>query len=77
MLKEYLSEAVSLLSEAVLGTSKYARAETCVARRWTEPCGDYCGECGPMKRKTREWCYVCPPGGSCYWIYNGCKCYWC
>jgi hypothetical protein len=75
MLKEYLTEAVSLLAEAVLGHPTPAMASSCVAVEWRDPCTQFCGGCGTMKRMTERWCRIC--NGHCWWAFEGCFCYWC
>lgn len=55
MLRGYLSEAVSLLAEAVLGKPTPARAEEC----WFTGriCAEQCNSCGAEKRRwNREYC---------------------
>lgn len=73
MLKEYLSEAVSLLTEAILGKPRPVQAWECY---WGASCST-CGACGFGKKKYRLICYVCgtacSPGG-CNWCDMGCQC---
>lgn len=54
MLKEYLSEATSLLAEAVLGAPVKAQALTCW---WIGYCMGLCNLCGPGKRTRDQWVY--------------------
>ncbi len=68
MLKEYLSEAVSLLSEVVLGTPVKALALQCPGK--TECCSAWscgnCGSCGYDKRRCTRVCACCNSScGSC------------
>jgi len=76
MLKEYLSEAASLLTEVVLGRPVPAKALQC---NWGAKCST-CGACGQGKAKYYYWCYecgTCVPGG-CGWCNHGCMCGdWC
>jgi hypothetical protein len=74
MLKEYLSEAVSLLTESMLGTPVPARAEICGSPVY---CSGTCNQCGLGKGKFKRNCYVCGqlcvPGG-CGWCWTPCSC---
>lgn len=70
MLKEYLSEAVSLLTEAVLGKPVQARA-SCWQTGYD--CVGLCNHCGVGKRQIgTEYC--CAVGG-CYCDWYTCD--WC
>ncbi len=60
MLKEYLSEAASLLAEAVLGAPVSAQA-ACWHAGW---CIDPCNSCGAGKYAVRHW--MCCTDMHCY-----------
>jgi len=65
MLKEYLSEAVSLLAEAALGSPVQAQAQTCFRILVCQ-----CGCCGADKGLWDKYCCCEWQGGSCYrWCY--------
>lgn len=80
MLKEYLSEAVSLLAEAVLGSPTRVQA-TCYEYDYSnEPCTSCpdpsCG--GALRRKYKIMCNLCPPPYEPCWRWTGsCYCSWC
>jgi hypothetical protein len=61
MLREYLSEAVSLLTEAVLGAPVEAQA---ACWHTGAACEDPCNSCGAEKRAFRYW--DCCSSGHCY-----------
>lgn len=77
MLKEYVLEAISLLTEVLLGKPQTALAQDCVFIAYAVPCGNYCSECGADKRLRDTFCYRCFGGGGCYWFYQGCQCTYC
>ena len=68
MLKEYLHEAVSLLTEAVLGKPAQALAG-CIPIAPVP--GSQCGSCGPMKNR---WKFLC---GCPLYCYEKVMCNWC
>lgn len=73
MWKEYFSEAVSLLAEAVLG--KPTPAGACWYEYKTE--GDYCNSCGLEKRIYRRYRRLCCSGGCYAWILDAQWCDYC
>lgn len=73
-MKVYLSEAVSLVAEALFGPPQEAFA-VCDRQPWLGACNT-CGSCGTMKRKFWYMCLgcdACPGCGSCY----KCLCEYC
>lgn len=73
MLKEYLSEAVSLLTEVVLGKPVPAQA-MCSSPVY---CPGTCNDCGFGKGKFKQSCYVCGQACvpySCGWCWTSCSC---
>jgi hypothetical protein len=80
MLKEYLSEAVSLLAEAILGRPVKSQAASC-RKKFGAPLCDWgfnCGYCGTMKRQYQQECWLfnyCGQGWQ--WCDYGCLCDYC
>ncbi len=76
MLKEYLAEAISLLTEAVLGKPTFARAgDGCIQYYSVRPI-DTCPSCGSEKRHYKNHVKTCCDFIGCTaWIPYGSQ--WC
>lgn len=75
--KEVAHDAVSLLSEAVLGTPIKAQALNCIVDLGS-PCS-LCGSCGADKRRYWIFCWQCNYCSSdCRWCQQpSCACDYC
>lgn len=77
MLKEYLAEALSLLTEAILGQPVAAKAG-CPYQECSSWYCDSCNfDCPYNKKRCQRFCRTCDPcfGGECtpYWLDTQCK----